>query len=238
MSPNTNISPKKSSWDPSSLRLDQTKVARLQGGPRRGRRASPIRGKFIKGPLDFVWFSKARQLGVTALWVGFGLWFLRGLRRSNSFTVSNLMVEEWKIRPDAKARALRALEKAGLIRIERRGKRSPRVTLVVGNTNGGTVAADSGKPVDSFATLAAGGVAGTCQKRTSGLRRVAAGQLWLPGTSGGCGALPPTHRPHVSGRSSTMFVSDRTAPTRRSFTFLNEPMRQPPPSNFHTFLSC
>src|SRR6266487_2131384 len=142
MSPNTNISPNtKSTWDPSCLRLDQTGVRRFKGGPRRGRRASPIRGKFIKGPLDFVWFSKARQLGVTALWVGFGLWFLRGLRRSNSFTVSNLMMQECGVQPDAKARALRALERAGLITVERRGKRSPQVTLIAGNTfNGGTVA--------------------------------------------------------------------------------------------------
>ena len=92
-----------------------------------------IPNKFIKGPLDFVWLSEARKLGVTALWVGLSLWFLRGLRRSNSFIVSNLMMQEWGVQPDAKARALRALEKAGLITVERRGKRSPQVTLVVGN---------------------------------------------------------------------------------------------------------
>jgi len=86
------------------------------------------------------------------------LWHLKGLRRDNGFLVSNLMLQEWGIQPDAKARALRKLEKAGLITVERRGKRSPRVTLIVGNTfNGGTVAAASGKPVDSFATLAARG---------------------------------------------------------------------------------
>jgi hypothetical protein len=97
-----------------------------------------MQDKFIKGPLDFVWFSEARQLGVTALWVGLGLWFLRGLRRSNSFTVSNLMMQEWGVQPDAKARALRALERAGLITVERRGKRSPRVTLIVeAASNGG-----------------------------------------------------------------------------------------------------
>ena len=67
------------------------------------------------------------------------------------------MLQEWGIQPDAKARALRALEKAGLITIDRRGKRSPRVTLIVGNTsNDGTVAAASGKLVDSFATLPVG----------------------------------------------------------------------------------
>lgn len=139
MSPNTNMSSNtKSIWDPSCLQLDRAKLAQLNGGPRRGRQPLTIPNKFIKGPLSFVWLSEARQLGVTALWVGLGLWFLRGLRRSNSFIVSNLMMQEWGVQPDAKARALRALEKAGLITVERRGKRSPQVTLVVGNlSNGG-----------------------------------------------------------------------------------------------------
>jgi hypothetical protein len=44
------------------------------------------------------------------------------------------MLQEWGIQPDAKRRALGALEKAGLIAIERRGKRSPQVTLVVGKS--------------------------------------------------------------------------------------------------------
>jgi hypothetical protein len=33
-------------------------------------------GQIHRRPPDFVWFSEARQLGVTALWVGLGLWFL------------------------------------------------------------------------------------------------------------------------------------------------------------------
>jgi len=166
MSLNTNTA-----WDPTRLRLRQDEVARLNGGLRRGRKPSPIRDKFIAGPIGASWVCQASRLGVKALLVGLTLWHVKGLRRSNSFELSNLMVREWGIQPDAKARALRALEKAGLIRIERRGKRSPRVTLIVGNT-GGTVASASGKPVDSLATVAAGGVAGPCPKRTNGLRRV------------------------------------------------------------------
>jgi DNA-binding transcriptional ArsR family regulator len=135
MSPNTNISPNtKSTWDPSCLRLDQTGVKRLQGGTRRGRQPSPIRDKFIAGPIDVSWVRQASLLGVKALLVGVALWHLKGLRRDNGFLVSNLMLQEWGIQPDAKTRALRKLEKAGLITIDRRGKRSPRVTLVVGNT--------------------------------------------------------------------------------------------------------
>jgi DNA-binding transcriptional ArsR family regulator len=142
MSPNANTN---LPWDPSHLRLDRDRVARLNGGPRRGRQPSPIRDKFIAGPLDVSWVCQASQLGVKALLVGLALWHLKGLRRSNSFTISNLMVEEWKIRPDAKRRALRKLEKAGLITVERQGKRCPRVTLVVRKTStGGVVAAASG----------------------------------------------------------------------------------------------
>jgi hypothetical protein len=49
----------------------------------------------------------------------------------NTFTVSNLMLRDWDIQADAKSRALRKLERAGLIRVERQGKRSPQVTLLV-----------------------------------------------------------------------------------------------------------
>jgi DNA-binding transcriptional ArsR family regulator len=69
---------------------------------------------------------------VTALLVGMLLWHLRGLRRADSFAVSNLMAREWGIGIKAKGRALRKLEKADLITIERQGRRSPLVTLLVG----------------------------------------------------------------------------------------------------------
>lgn len=128
------MSPNNTTWDPSSLRLDPDGVTRSQGGARRGRRAPPIRGKFIAGPIDVQWVVQAKRLGATPLLVGLALWHLKKLRQSDTFTVSNLMLQEWGIRPDAKSRALRALERAGLIRVEGRGKRSPLVAIVVGNT--------------------------------------------------------------------------------------------------------
>jgi DNA-binding transcriptional ArsR family regulator len=125
------MSPYNSTWDPSSLRLDQDGVKRSQGCARRGRTASPIREKFIAGPIDVPWVVQASRLGVKALLVGLALWHLKRLRQAETFTVSNLMLQEWGVQPDAKSRALRALEKAGLIRVERRCKRSPRVALIV-----------------------------------------------------------------------------------------------------------
>ena len=131
---NYNSNPSK--WDPSSLTLDD--VAPLPVVARKGRRVSPVRGRFIKGPLDVVWLLQARTLGVKSLLVGLALWHLKGLKKSDSFVVSNLMMQEWDVQADAKVRALRALEKAGLITVERRGRHSPIVTLVVRRpTNGG-----------------------------------------------------------------------------------------------------
>ena len=128
MSPNTNS---KISWDPSLLLLNQNRVTRSQGIVRHGRRASPILGKFIAGPVDVSWVCRASHLGVKALLVGLALWHIRGLRKTDTFIVSNLMLQDWGVQPDAKRRALRKLENAGLIKVERRGKRSPQVTLVV-----------------------------------------------------------------------------------------------------------
>ena len=125
MSPLTNNS---SNWDPRSLQLDQVTARR---GTRQGRKVSPIQGKFIAGPIPVSWVCQAKRLGVTALLVGLALWHMKGLRKSNTFIVSNLMLRDWEIQPDAKGRALRKLEMAGLITVERRGKRSPHVTLLV-----------------------------------------------------------------------------------------------------------
>ena len=128
MSPNTNTNSK---WDPSRLQLRRAGSTRFQGGIRHGRRVSPIRGKFIAGPVDVSWVCKASRLGVKALLVGLALWHLRGLRKADTFVVSNIMLRDWGVQQDAKRRALRALQKIGLIKIERLGKRSPQVTLVV-----------------------------------------------------------------------------------------------------------
>jgi DNA-binding transcriptional ArsR family regulator len=124
------MSPNNTTWDPSCLRLDHEGVKRSHGAVRRGRRASPIREKFISGPVDVSWVCQASRLGVKALLLGLALWHIRGLRKADTFIVSNLLLQEWGIQPDAKRRALRALERAGLVNIEGRGKRSPRVTLV------------------------------------------------------------------------------------------------------------
>lgn len=133
MSSNTN-----DPWDPSRLTVACAPTA--TGMHRSPHKGASIQGPFIAGPITVSWIAKARPLGVTALWVALGLLHLKGLRRSNTFIVSNRKMEQWGVLPDAKSRALKSLERAGLIRVERRGKRNPIVTIVqstAGDPSGG-----------------------------------------------------------------------------------------------------
>ena len=117
-------------FDPSRLMLEHTSATTVHKARAGFRRMLTPDALFIAGPVDLAWLSQARKLGVTALWVGLILWFLRGLKRSDNFLVSNMTMRKWNVEPDAKTRALRKLEKAQLITVERRGKKSPAVTIL------------------------------------------------------------------------------------------------------------
>jgi hypothetical protein len=120
-----------SKWNPSLLSLDESlmKLAKTHDGG--GRQVSPVKDKFIKGPISAPWLIQASKLGVRPLLLGLVLWYLCGLRKARTVQISNVTCREWGIGPDAKRRALLKLEKAGLVAVERAEKRSPKVTLVV-----------------------------------------------------------------------------------------------------------
>lgn len=127
----------KSTWDPSGLRLDHA-IAPDWGAACR-RKAGIVRktGRlFLRGPIPMHWLCEASKLGVSPLWVGCVLWHLAGLKKSPTFLVSNLHLHRWGIERRAKSRALKALSDVGLITIAGRGKRSPRVTIVVAADDG------------------------------------------------------------------------------------------------------
>jgi DNA-binding transcriptional ArsR family regulator len=93
----------------------------------------PFRGQFILGPIDVSWILRAVRLGVKVLLCGLALWYLHGRRRKWTYdrkVVSNLALDGWGISPDAKRRALLKLANAGLIEVEYRGTRSPRVMIL------------------------------------------------------------------------------------------------------------
>jgi hypothetical protein len=58
------------------------------------------------------------------------IWYLYGLRKDTTVTLANGLLEQFNISRKAKYRCLKALEGAGLIAVEYRKDRTPRVTII------------------------------------------------------------------------------------------------------------
>lgn len=85
--------------------------------------AKPMTGSFIMGPLPERWLVLASQLPGKALAVGLCLWKVARMTKRMQVRIGSDVVGYWGIGRMPKARALQALRKAGLIRIEQeRGK--------------------------------------------------------------------------------------------------------------------
>lgn len=131
------------SQDLGDLRVEQVKVPSSSGQKaqffsRRERTSgsSKIKGLFIRGPIPLWWWRRACRLKrKNALVVASALWFLSGLRRrKNDLKLTSSILEKFGLTDrSAKSRGLEALENGGLIRVQRQGKRNPRVTILDDN---------------------------------------------------------------------------------------------------------
>ena len=79
-------------------------------------------------PLD--WARTAASLPGKAAAVSLALWFIVGIRKSPTVVLSGVLLRCFGIHRLAGRRALEKLEAAGLVRVERTGKKSPRVNLI------------------------------------------------------------------------------------------------------------
>jgi DNA-binding MarR family transcriptional regulator len=66
------------------------------------------------------------------------LFLLRGLKRSSEVVLGSQHLRELGVRRHAAYRALSRLEAAGLVRVQRKRGRAPRVTLVLEGTEAST----------------------------------------------------------------------------------------------------
>lgn len=85
---------------------------------------------FLKGPIPLWWLQGAARLGKRPLVVGLALWFQLGVTKRNPVILSNVAVRRWGMDRYGKYRALRALEKAGLVAVENRGYQSASVKVL------------------------------------------------------------------------------------------------------------
>jgi DNA-binding transcriptional ArsR family regulator len=93
-------------------------------------RAKIADGRFLKGPIPWSWIAAAAALPSRALLVGLCLWRLVGAMKNDTFSFGNSDLRALGIDRATKSRALRALERAGLIKVARQPGRFPKVTLL------------------------------------------------------------------------------------------------------------
>lgn len=89
---------------------------------------------YISGTIDMAWIQKARKLGAGPLWVALLLIHKNSLSKGEGFKLTNTFLEKYGVSRSVKSRGLKALAKAGLVKIEdnRTGK-NPTITLVGGH---------------------------------------------------------------------------------------------------------
>jgi hypothetical protein len=130
-----------SSLDMSALRLPQgpelpcSAVGVGDGTLSSVRDEAPLRvkEKFLRGPIPLVWLEQACQLpGRAPLAVALAIWWLRGMRdRFDRLPLTSDSLRRFGVfNRQAKDRGLRALERAGLIRVERRQGKNPMVAIL------------------------------------------------------------------------------------------------------------
>ncbi|NRP52386.1 hypothetical protein XMV242_000845 [Marinobacterium sp. xm-v-242] len=89
-----------------------------------------ITGRFLRGPIPLEWLMKASQLSGQALHVAIAIWFLTGVKNTNSVQLSNKLLSEFGVNRYSKRRALRQLISADLISVEQGRGKSPVVTVL------------------------------------------------------------------------------------------------------------
>jgi hypothetical protein len=86
---------------------------------------------FLRGPIPVAWIGKAASLGWKATQVALAIHFMAGLRKDQAeFRLSTVSCKLFGLSRGGKLVGLKALEKAGLIRVRRAQGKNPQVTIL------------------------------------------------------------------------------------------------------------
>ena len=114
---------------PNDIKNFDTRNHPLPGQKQPTPKSGRIKGKFLKGPIPWSWLSRAALLQGTALSVGLCIWFLSGVTNQRKIKLSKKLVLEFGVSRSSYYRALKSLEKADLVSVERHLGRNMIVTL-------------------------------------------------------------------------------------------------------------
>ena len=93
------------------------------------RRQSKAQEPYVR-TIPLSWIHQASRLPGKALQVGIAVWHLVGVSKSRTVTLTRSRLGQFGLHHETGRRGLLALEKAGLVRVERSGNKSPRITPV------------------------------------------------------------------------------------------------------------
>ena len=87
-------------------------------------------GHFLKGPIPLTLINQATRLPGKAWHVYAAFWYLVWINRHSTVNLTNTALKQFNVSRDSKYRALKALEKAGLLTVVRTNGKNSVVTLL------------------------------------------------------------------------------------------------------------
>jgi hypothetical protein len=86
--------------------------------------------RYLRGPVPLAWLQASARLPGRALQVGLALWFLVGVTKSATVSLTTVKLAGFGVDRSAKRRALTALAGAGLIALDQAPGCNPVVTVI------------------------------------------------------------------------------------------------------------
>ena len=93
--------------------------------------AAPREALFLRGPVPLEWLGKAAALPGKTLNVAIALWWRHGMAKGKPFKLTQQALKYLHVERDAASSGLVRLERAGLIRVERRPGQRPIISIVM-----------------------------------------------------------------------------------------------------------
>jgi len=118
----------KDAFDPEALKASEDLIANQRKAAAPKPRYERQQGRFVMVPFEELpTFCLQDRLWLRLLYLA---WY----NRSSTVLLTNQSLVEWGINRKQKYKALRILEQAGRVSVERRGNKNPRVTLHLGRS--------------------------------------------------------------------------------------------------------
>ena len=116
--------------DPNELRFQPGQFAERKVPAKISKRPQRLKGEFLKAPIPLEWLSLACCLPGKTLAVGLAIWFESGRKKRRKVILTGPILDRFGVNRFAEYRALRALERAGLARVERSLGKNPEVEIM------------------------------------------------------------------------------------------------------------